>query len=158
MLAELEKRFGSRVRTVALTGEEDTERMLAAAGPVDVVLDLLPPSAPASAVRCAVMAVREYGRVALMGGVGMLGGDDLALPYPWLMRNSVTVRGQWMHQRGAVGRVIALAGAGLLDLTGFAVTEFALDGVNAAVRDAADRGGRFQLTVLRPDQVAGAGS
>jgi alcohol dehydrogenase len=150
MLAELESRFGSRVRTVELTGEHDTERMRAAAGPVDVVLDLLPPSAPASAVRSAVMAVREYGRVVLMGGVGMLGGADLALPYPWLMRNSVTVRGQWMHRREAVGRVIALARAGLLDLAGFAVTEFALDDVEAAVRDAADRGGRFQLTVLRP--------
>ncbi|GAA0921611.1 zinc-binding alcohol dehydrogenase family protein [Pseudonocardia zijingensis] len=158
MLAELEKRFGSRVRTVELTGDGDTERMRAAAGPVDVVLDLLPPSAPASAVRAAVLAVREYGRVALMGGVGMLGGDDLALPYPWLMRNSVTVRGQWMHQRGAVGRVIALARAGLLDLTGFAVTGFALDDVNTAVRDAADRGGRFQLTVVHPRDAAGAGS
>ena len=30
----------------------------------------------------AVMSVREFSRVVLMGGVGMLGGDDLALPYP----------------------------------------------------------------------------
>ena len=34
-----------------------------------------------------------------MGGVGMLGGDDLALPYPWPMRNPVTIRCQGMYPR-----------------------------------------------------------
>lgn len=73
----------------------------AADGPIDMVIDLLPPSAPSSAARAAAMAVREYGRVVLMGGVGLLGGDDVALPYPWIMRNSITVRGQWMFPRTA---------------------------------------------------------
>ena len=36
------------------------------------------------------MAVRPYGRVVLMGGVGMLGGAGLDLPYPWMMRNCIT--------------------------------------------------------------------
>src|SRR5579871_3074481 len=48
VLAELVRRFGDRVRPVILTGEEaaDRERMLRAApGPIDCVLDLLPPSA-----------------------------------------------------------------------------------------------------------------
>ncbi len=53
-------------------------------GPIDCVLDLLPPVASVKTVRTAAMTVREYGRVVLMGGVGMLGGDDLALPYPWI--------------------------------------------------------------------------
>ncbi len=48
-----------------------------------------------------VKSVRKYGRIVLMGGVGMLGGDDLALPYPWIMRNNTTVRGQWMLPREA---------------------------------------------------------
>ncbi len=94
MLAEMERRFGDRVRTVRLTGdgEADTAAMQrAAGGPIDAVLDLLPPEAPAAAARAAMVAVRPYGRVVLMGGVGML-GDDLALPYPWIMRNLVTVR------------------------------------------------------------------
>src|SRR5579862_3200163 len=83
MLEDLQRRFGSRVRTLTLTGDEveDRERMKRAApGPIDCVLDLLPPSAGTKPVRAAAMAVREYGRVLLMGGVGMLGGDDLA---PW---------------------------------------------------------------------------
>lgn len=95
-LAELERRFGARVRTVRLCGEAaaDREAMRAAApAPIDCVLDILPPSAPASAAQAAVMAVRPYGRAVLMGGVGMLGGEELALPYPWIMRNCVSVIG-----------------------------------------------------------------
>ncbi|GAA3562276.1 zinc-binding alcohol dehydrogenase family protein [Amycolatopsis ultiminotia] len=153
MLAELARRFGDRVRTVALSGTEDEDReamQQAADGPVDVVLDLLPPSAPATAVRAPAMTVREFGRVVLMGGVGMLGGADLALPYPWLMRNSVTVRGRWMYPRTAVPALAALTRCGLLDLGGFEISEFPLAEAGAAVDHAAKDGGRFRLAVLRP--------
>ena len=152
-LADLERRFGRRVRAVVLSGNEDEDRaamQAAAEGPVDLVLDILPPSAPAAAARAAAMTVREFGRVVLMGGVGMLGGDDLALPYPWLMRNSVTVRGRWMAPRDAVPRMIALMRSGLLDLAQFQIDEFALSAADEAVRHAAKAGGRFRLTVLRP--------
>ncbi|SEF20287.1 alcohol dehydrogenase [Amycolatopsis pretoriensis] len=150
-LADLDRRFGSRVRTVRLTGEDDTGRLRdAAPGPVDVVLDLLPPSASTAPVRAAAMAVRERGRVVLMGGVGMLGGEDLALPYPWLMRNSVTVRGQWLHPRTANTSMIALARSGLLDLDLFTVAEFGLDDIAGALDHAASGRTRFALTVVRP--------
>jgi alcohol dehydrogenase len=150
MLADLVHRFGSRVSAVRLSEDEavDRERMRQA-GPIDLVLDLLPPSASTTPVRAAAMAVREGGRVVLMGGVGMLGGADLALPYPWLMRNGITVLGQWMYPPEANSRLIALARAGLLDLREFEVAEFALDDANAAVTHAADTGGRFRLTVIR---------
>lgn len=122
----------------------------AAPAPIDLVLDLLPPSAGTLPVRAAAMTVREHGRVVLMGGVGMLGGDDLALPYPWIMRNSITIRGQWMYPPQAVGRLIAVARAGLLDLNQFTVTEFDLDRANDAVTHAAQTNAPFHLTVLRP--------
>jgi len=153
VLADLARRFGPRVRTVALTGNEaeDRERMKRAApGPIDCVLDLLPPSAGTGPVRAAAMTVREYGRVVLMGGVGMLGGDDLALPYPWIMRNCITIIGQWMYPATANARLIALARSGLLDLRQWAVTEFGLEGANEAVAHAAANAGPFRLTVLRP--------
>ncbi len=153
VLADLARRFGPRVRTVTLTGHEaeDRERMKRAApGPIDCVLDLLPPSAGTGPVRAAAMTVREYGRVVLMGGVGMLGGDDLALPYPWIMRNCITVIGQWMYPAAANARLIALARSGLLDLRQWTVTEFGLDGANEAVAHAAGNAGPFWLTVLRP--------
>ena len=144
MLKDLERRFGGRVRTVKLAGDEeaDQERIRhAAPGPIDCVLDLLPPSAGTKPVRAAAMTVREFGRVVLMGGVGMLGGDDLAIPYPWIMRNSITIRGQWMYPREANVRLTALVRSGLLDLSQFEVTEFALPDANKAVAHAAAYGG-----------------
>ncbi len=152
-LTLLADRFGHRVRTVELGGDEGTDHRAmvdAARGPIDVVLDLLPPRAPSSATRAAAMTVREYGRVVLMGGVGMLGGADLALPYPWLMRNSVTVRGQWMYPRTANIGMIRLVASGALDLAPEQVTRFALDRVNDAVAHAAAHGGPFDRTVLTP--------
>jgi alcohol dehydrogenase len=124
VLPDLERRFGDRVRTVALTREEDTDR--------------------------AAMTVREYGRVVLMGGVGMLGGEDLALPYPWIMRNSITLRGQWMCPRTANRQIANLVCSGLLDLSDEDVTTFSLDDANEAVAHAAAHGGPFQRTVITP--------
>lgn len=153
MLAELSRRFGPRVRPVRLTGNEaeDTARMRQAApGPIDIVLDLLPPSAGPKPVQAAAKTVREQGRIVLMGGVGMLGGDDLALPYPWIMRNNITVRGQWMYRREATTRLVGLVRAGLLKLDDFEVTEFSLDQINHAVAHAAAHGGPFRRTVVMP--------
>ena len=107
-------------------------------------------SAGTTPVRAAAMAVREYGRVVLMGGVGMLGGDDLALPYPWIMRNDITVRGKWMYPPEAVTRMTGLIRAGLLDLGHFDVTTFPLDDANDAVTHAAANRGPFRITVIRP--------
>ncbi|WP_432849070.1 alcohol dehydrogenase catalytic domain-containing protein [Amycolatopsis sp. CA-161197] len=147
----LADRFGARVSPVELSGDEDTDRTrMAAAGPIDLVVDLLPPQAPSSVTRATVMTVREYGRVVLMGGVGMLGGADLALPYPWIMRNSVTVRGQWMYPRTANVAMIRLIATGALDLAPERVTRFDLDQVNDAVAHAAMHGGPFDRTVLTP--------
>ncbi|MFI9811822.1 alcohol dehydrogenase catalytic domain-containing protein [Saccharothrix variisporea] len=149
----LADRFGARVSPVELSGDEDTDRATMAAatdGPIDMVLDLLPPWAPSSVARAAAMTVREHGRVVLMGGVGMLGGADLALPYPWIMRNSVTVRGQWMYPRTANAGMIRLIATGALDLAPERVTRFDLDQVNDAVAYAAEHGGPFDRTVLMP--------
>ena len=153
MLAELVRRFGSRVRPVVLTGEEavDQTRMLQAApGPIDCVLDLLPPSAPTTAVRSAMMTVRPYGRIVLMGGVGMLGGPDLEIPYPWIMRNLITVRGQWMYSPDAVTRLANLVHAGLFDLSQYSVSEFDLADANEAVEHAHLNRAAFSMTIIRP--------
>ncbi|TNC13627.1 zinc-binding alcohol dehydrogenase family protein [Methylobacterium terricola] len=153
VLADLVRRFGDRIRPVTLTGDEETDRArmrAAAPGPIDCVLDTLPPSVGSPVVRAAVMSVRPGGQVVLMGGVGMLGGDDLALPYPWIMRNDVTVRGKWMYPPDAVARLAGLIRAGLLRLEDYAVAEFPLAAANEAVAHAAGHGGPFRLTVLRP--------
>ena len=122
----------------------------AAGTPIDAVQDFLPPSVSASVARAAIMAVRPGGRAVLMGGVGMLGGEDLALPYPWLMRNNITLRGQWMYAPEAVAGMLGLVRGGLLDLGQFDVTEMPLDRANEAVAHAAANAGPFRLTVLKP--------
>jgi alcohol dehydrogenase len=153
VLDDLTRRFGERVRTVVLSGDEadDRERMKQAApAPIDCVIDLLPPFAPATAARAAAMSVRPYGRIVLMGGVGMLGGDDLALPYPWIMRNDITVRGKWMYPPQAVSQMANLVRAGLLHLNHFDITRFTLDQANEAIAHAAANGGPFRMTVIEP--------
>jgi alcohol dehydrogenase len=153
VLADLVRRFGERVRPVTLSGneDEDRKRMVAAApGPIDCVLDLMPPSVSATVVRAAAMTVRPYGRIVLMGGVGMTGGDPLALPYPWLMRNCITLRGQWLCPREAPIRLASLVRAGLLRLDQFEATSFGLDHINEAVAHAAANSGPFRMTVVTP--------
>ena len=153
VLQDLARRFGPRLRPFKLTGDEAVDRegmQKAAPGPIDCVLDIMPPSVGAEVVKAALMTVRPYGRVVLMGGVGMLGGSDLALPYPWIMRNCITIHGQWMYSLSAVTRLAALARSGVLDFAQYEVTEFGLDGINEAVTHAAANGGPFRMTVVRP--------
>jgi alcohol dehydrogenase len=152
VLEALTRRFGARVRTAQMSGDEerDRQRILdTAPGPIDCVLDLLPPAAAPSQVRAAVRTVRPYGRVVLMGGVR----EDLALPYAWLMRDCITVRGQWMYPRETIARAIALVHAGLLRLDNQEVTTFPLTKVNDAVAHAAAHAGPFQTTLLTPGTV-----
>jgi alcohol dehydrogenase len=152
VLADLERRFGTRVSGVQMVGREEEDRqniLKAARRPIDVVLDLLPPAATSSQVRAAVLAVRPNGRVVLMGGVGLQGGEDLGLPYRWLMRDNITVRGQWMYPPSAVTRMAAMVRAGLVRLEEFAITSFGLDHANEAVMHAAANARPFQATVIR---------
>jgi alcohol dehydrogenase len=114
------------------------------------VLDILPPAASAVQVRTAIMAVRPHGRVVLMGGVGMLGGAGLDLPYPWMMRNCITLRGQWMYPPHAATLMAGLIRSGLVDLDHFEITAFGLDRANEAVAHAAGHSGPFKMTVIEP--------
>jgi alcohol dehydrogenase len=148
-LDDLVRRFGGRVRPVRLSGDAgtDTARMMETAkGPIDRVLDILPPLPDAAPVRAAAMSVRANGTVVLMGGLGV----DVALPYRWIMRNNITIVGQWMYPRHAVPRFIALVRSGLLPLDCVDITEFPLDGINDAIAHAAAHAGAFRLTVVCP--------
>ena len=149
VLGDLERRFGGRVRTVQMSGNEDEDRrqiQRAAGGPIDVVLDLLPPEAKPSWVRAAALSVRPYGRVVLMGGIR----EDVALPYAWMMRYGIEVRGQWMYPREAIHRMVKLVRSGQISLDYVAVTRFPLEQVNEAVTHAAANAGPFKITVVCP--------
>ncbi|WP_439399628.1 zinc-binding dehydrogenase [Bradyrhizobium sp. PMVTL-01] len=153
ILADLVRRFGSRVKPVRLSGNEDADREAmkrTAPGSIDCVFDIMPPSVSPTVVRAAIMTVRAYGRVVLMGGVGMAGGAGLELPYPWIMRNCISIHGVWMYPPDAAARLIALVRSGLLRLEEYQTTAFDLDHANDAVAHAAANGGPFRLTVIRP--------
>lgn len=131
-LSELSKKFGSRIRTVELTGNqgEDTKRMKEAVNtPIDKVIDILPPMESALPTIAAIMAVRPNGTVVLMGGLDV----DVNLPYKFLMRNSITVRGQYMYSREAVINLLGLIRSGLISLDLFKVEAFNLEKINDAV-------------------------
>jgi alcohol dehydrogenase len=148
-LDDLARRLGGRVRPVRMHVDEERDRkaiLAAAPGPIDLVLDLLPPAATPAQVRAALLTVRPYGRVVLMGGVA----PDVGVPYAWLMRNCVTVRGQWMYPRDALPRLVALVRSGLLRLDHHEARCFGLDEVNEAIAHAAANAGPFSMTVLRP--------
>lgn len=150
-LADLVRRYGPRVRAARFSGDEGEDRatmIAAAAGPIDCVIDLLPPAADPTWVRAAIMTLRPSGRAVLMGGVGWQGGG-FELPYRWLMRNGVTIRGQWMYPRDAVPRLIALVRSGLLSLDPYQITAFDLEDVNAAVEHAATHAGPFEKTIIQ---------
>ncbi len=66
------------------------------------------------------------------------------------MRNSITIRGQWMYPRHANASLIAMARAGLVDLSAFEIGAFPLDDIEAALDHAAANAGAFKMTVLRP--------
>jgi alcohol dehydrogenase len=149
-LDDLVRRFGNRVRPVRMLIDEERDRKAildAAPGPIDCVLDLLPPAATPAQARAALLTVRPYGRVVLMGGVR----QDIGVPYDWLMRNCITIHGQWMYRRDSVARLIALVRSGLLSLGRHEARCFGLDEVNEAVAHAAAHAGPFAMTVLRPN-------
>ncbi|WFU84970.1 zinc-binding alcohol dehydrogenase family protein [Bradyrhizobium sp. CIAT3101] len=153
MLAEFVRRYGERVKPVKLSGNEadDRESMKRAApGPIDCVFDIMPPSVSTNVVRAAIMTVRPYGRVVLMGGVNMQGGPGLELPYNWIMRECITIHGVWMYPPDAAIRLIAMVRAGLLRLDQYETKAFDLDHANEAVAYAAANAGPFNMTVIRP--------
>jgi alcohol dehydrogenase len=154
-LDELVRRSGPRVRAARITGVEADDRQLIleqAGGPIDCVLDFLPRQASPSQVLAAVLAVRPGGRVVLMGGVGRADGAALSISYSWLMRNSITVRGQYMYPRRAIPAMVGLVRSGLFDLDQIELAEFPLDQVNEAVGHAARNTSPGRLTVIRPDK------
>ena len=80
----------------------------------------------------------------------MLGGPGLELPYPWIMRNCITIHGVWMYPPEAAIGLVNLIRSGLLRLDNFDVTTFDLDHANEAVAHAASNSGPFKMTVIRP--------
>ena len=150
VLADLERRFGGRVRTVKMSGNEEEDRrqmQSAAGGPIDIVLDLLPPEASPS-----------------LGAGGRAGGAALRARHPdgrhpGRRRAALCLDDAQRHRGARPVDVSArrdpaawsgMVRSGQIRLDGFAVTEFPLEQVNEAVAHAAAKAGPFKMTVVRP--------
>jgi len=89
--------------------------------------------------------VRPYGHAVPMGGVGMLGGPWLELPYPWLMRNNIALRGAWIYSSDAPLKLVRLIASGQLNLHQWQVCTFSLDEIHEALHHAACEAGSSGL-------------
>ncbi|GCE09588.1 quinone oxidoreductase family protein [Dictyobacter aurantiacus] len=151
MLNTLVSTFGPRVRPVLISEqEEDLSKRFreTADGPIDCLLDILGPMRSTTLTRSGIMALRPGGTAVLMGGIDM----PVEIPYKYMMRNNLVVRGQYMLPKHAPLLLAALIGSGQINLEPFSVQTFPLEQANQAVEYARDHGGPFQLTVLTPTQ------
>lgn len=150
MLNTLVRLFGSRIRPVLLSEDAALDSKCfreAANGPIDCLLDMLGPTRNTALTRSGIMALRPGGTAVLMGGVDV----PIEIPYKYMMRNNLVVRGQYCCPRHAPSQLAALVGSGLLSLEPFSVQTFPLEQANQAVEYARHHGGPFHLTVLQPN-------
>lgn len=110
-LKGLRERF-ERVETVRIgKGELEELRRL---GPIDAVFDISSPLAAKSThIKSCVEALREGGRMALMGGVP----EDVGIPYLTVMAKNLTLKGKFMYDRKDLEDLIRMVESGVVDLS-----------------------------------------
>lgn len=138
-----------RVLPVALSGDRrtDARAILAAAGPVDAVVDALGAVPSADPTMAGYDAIRPDGTWVLVGGVR----QDLPIPYSDFMHRRLTLRGSWMCGPAVILELWQLIRSGVLDLSVLDVRTVGLNDPSAAM-DAAARTAGLQLVVLMPQQ------
>ena len=135
-----------RVITVPITGDVEADTAtLKRHGPIDVYFDISPPMAAGSThLKSCIMALRPGSRVSLMGGIR----GDVGIPYTWVMRNGISLKGKWMFERSDVVRLVGMVEKGILDLkrTGRKVEGYGLEEWEKAF----ERAGEGENVVLVP--------
>jgi len=115
-LASLAAHFGSRVATVAMTGnvEKDTAALISAAGgPIDAAFEISPPAAAGSShIVSTIRSLRYGGRISLMGGIQ----QDYPIPLRELMSRDLKLRGKFMYSRADIRSLIRLVETGRLEI------------------------------------------
>jgi alcohol dehydrogenase len=141
---------GRRAVAVPLTGDVAADaRALrdAAGGGAHAAIDLVGRASDAAATLATLKALRRGGRLCLMGSLMV----PLPLDYGELVRNDWTLRGRFMYPPGAIARLIAMAGAGTLDLGAVDVTRCPLAALPAALEAAAVMRGLEAVVVTMGD-------
>ena len=137
--------YGDRLKIVQMTG--DVEKDTRGIGPVDCYFDISPPAAAKSThIRSCFQALKPRGRVCLMGGIH----DDIAIPHGKIYRLNISIKGKWMYEPNAPGKLLQMVEAGVLDPSRHSSQAFSLDQWNEAFDNAAQNMRWGQLTYLTP--------
>lgn len=139
-LEALQKVAKNNSRVEVLQLKDNVEEDVAALqkfGTIDAFLDISPFAATGSThVRSCMLALRNYGRVSLMGVLG----SDIAVPYVVAMFKNLTIKGQYMHEPEDAKGIVKMVETGILRLGESAgqhvVAEFGLEQFEEALRTA----------------------
>ncbi|MDF5730533.1 MAG: zinc-binding dehydrogenase [Rhizonema sp. PD38] len=134
-----------RVTSVALAGNaEDAEKVKAASGGADVLLDCLGAVKDADPVLACINALSPGGTAVFIGGVQA----EIPLPYFRIMIQELTIRGAFMYPRQVPKDLLRMISTGTLNLNAIKTHVFPLDKVNDAVSKAATlRGLEYSIVV-----------
>jgi alcohol dehydrogenase len=147
-LEGLARRGGSRVATVALSGdvEADAKALRAAAGGgAQMAFDMVGGAQDPNATLAALKSLRRGGRLVLMGSMGV----PLPISYLEVMLNNLEILGTFMYPQDTFMRLTDLARAGLLDINAIRTRSFPLDALPSAMEAAATAGG-LECIVVEP--------
>ncbi|KAA1005365.1 zinc-binding dehydrogenase [Paraburkholderia panacisoli] len=125
-----------RVTPVVVTGDSaaDVERIRAAAhGGADMAFDMVGGARDPNMTLAALRSLASGGRLVLMGSMAV----PLPLPYTEVMMNSWEILGQFMYPRTAYRRLLALIGAGELDMNEIRPLTFPFHALPDAIEQAA---------------------
>jgi len=145
-LARLSEGAGTRLKTVRLTGDAQTDIQAAkeaAGGPADMGLDIVGRASDANSTLTALHALRRGGRLLLMGSMSV----KLPIDYAQMLANNWSIIGNFMYPKDAFRRLIALVTTGALDIDRVEITTFPLAELRAAARKASGLSG-LQAVVL----------
>ena len=114
VLAQIADMHPGRVFTVPITGDVQADTAaLKSHGPIDVFFDISPPQAAQSThFKSCMMALSHGARVSMMGGIR----DDVGVPYTWVMRNNITLKGKWMYERSDIRALVNMFEKGVFAL------------------------------------------
>lgn len=152
-LAKMKERIGQpgRLKTVPITNDMEADLAAiveAAGGEADAYFDIGPREAVTSThFKSAILALRQGGRVSLMGGYL----HDVPSPHFPIVRKNIRLQGKWMYERSDVRDFFKLINTGLLDLSVCEVRgEYGLDEFREAWDEAAETAAFARVTVMKP--------
>jgi len=147
-LAAIAAAGGTRVSTVALTGDVEADaRALRAGcgGGAQMAFDMVGQARDPRSTLAALRGLRRGGRLVLMGSMTV----DLPVPYTALMLNNWEIIGQFMYPAAAYRRLLDLLRSGLLDISPLRPRVYPLAELPQAM-EAAATAKNLDYVVIRP--------